>query len=310
MAFNDFDEYQGSPTIDYAVESASAVRKGKIAWSNIDALIAELFPSGSNTLAYPTNDYLRASRLSIVPLAKEEDVTTTSSSDLSLATLNSYNFAEVTIEYETSEEDDEGGGGGGGGGGDPQDPQDPVSLLKHRWSPGGEFLTVPSFGWEWSFDSKEIDRDLELGIMVPTIEHQITWPRVVSPPFSAIRSTIGRVNASPINFKTGEIVEETLLFLGADLQREILSTGALAWEVSYRFSEKKVDAGDFGVASDSSSGGWNHFFRSDEEFSNATPKVGFYRVKGRTEYLGDGTYSGTARDPYTLKDFAPLFVEE
>jgi hypothetical protein len=310
MAFTTFDEYQGSPIYSFQTGSQNAVRKGKIPWSDVDAILTELFPvAGQSTLAFPGRPQLKASRIRIEPLAKSSDKTTTSSGDTNLSTLNEYNFAEVTIDYE-ADANTEGGSGDPSDPNDPNDPNDPVELLSHRWSIGGEFLTVPSTGWVWNFDGADVDRELSLGIMVPTIEHQITWPRVQNPPFTAIRNCVGRINSVPITFSTGTVIEETLLFLGADMQREILSSGALAWEMSYRFSERKVDAGDFGLTSDANSGGWNHFYRSDDQFATDNPKVGFYRVKGKLTYTGDGTYSGSNKNPYELKDFSALFVEE
>ena len=297
MAFNDFDESLGSPKFDFGRSSATAKRTGIINWSNIDALIDELFPPGGLLpAAYPTNDLLRVDKVQIEPISDEQKTLTSATNDI--ATVNTYDLAKVTIDYAT---------GSGGNveepvpGGEPN--PDPTSLLTHRWSIGGEFITIPSLGFEWKTDSTAVDRDIDMGILIPTIEHQVTWPRVINPPFTALRNTVGRVNSNEGSFSTGLFIPETLLFLGAELQREVLSTGALAWEVSYRFSERRVDAADEGVTGHPDYGGWNHFYRSDDPFANDAPKVGFYKIEGAT------THTNAGKTPYELVNFIPLFVE-
>lgn len=298
MAFTNFDELLGSPAFDLRVNSQKSVRKGKIPWNQIDELVQELFPLGGLTTAsHPDFPVMTAKGVNIVPFSRDKSPTLTNAGNLDLAVSNSYDYAEVTIDYSVDSnniEEEE----------DPENP-DPVLLLNHVWSIGGEFLTIPSDGFEWEADLAEIGSDIDLGILIPMIEHQVTWPRVQSPPFNAIRNTIGKVNSNLGSFRTGTFLEETLLFTGAQLQRDIISTGVLAWEVSYRFSERRVEAAsdDNGVASDSTVGGWNHFYRSDDKFKTDDPKVGFYRIHGKTGHTGAG------KAPYEKTNFTPLFVE-
>lgn len=306
MAFDGFDEQCGSPKYDFGIDSQSATRMGLIDGSNIQSLLDELFPLfGQSPISLPGFPYIKARRCRIVPFADENQPTNASSSDLLLSTLNTYDKWMAEIEYsynpQNAEEDSSQ---------DPNNP-DPVSLLNHRWSIGGEFLSISPKSFQWEADSEPIEQDLDIGKLIPTIEHQITWPRVQYPPFSAIRNTIGRVNLNhtpKLNFQTGAIDSETLLFLGADLQREILSSGTLGWEVTYRFSERVVDvdasSGDSGVVSNSAVGGWNHFYRSDDQFRTTTKKAGFYRIESRDTWLVPG-------DPvFQLVDFLPLFQQE
>lgn len=298
-----FDELAGSPTFEVSTGRTTATRTAIIPWSDIDDFIDYLFPAGGliPSRLYPGTDWLRARSLHIEPFLgdKEKILTPTGtwaytpspptvtapSVDKTHDTVNTYNYAIVRIEYDTQV---------GGIQGD-----DPVPLLMHRWSIGGEYVTVDPSGLAWS-DNYPVTADTKISAIVPTIEHQITWPMVVSPPFAAMRTRLGLVNSNTMTFRTGVIAPETLLFLGAELQRDILATGPLAWQVTYRFSERTVTAADQAAA-----GGWNHFYRSDDSqrYPFAAGKVGFYRLK-----VGAGR-TGAGNPIFALSDFSPLFVQ-
>lgn len=304
MAFTNFEELTNSPTFDFSLESQKSKRVGKIPWSSVPDLLEELFPFGSIvSAAHPSYPIMRARSLSVVPFSGDNEIPTSPvSSDLTLSSVNEYAYAKATINYDYTPTSGEG---------DPQDPEpnpDPVTLLSHRWSIGGEYLKVPPTGFEWCDEGIVDPEQINVGILIPTIEHQISWPRVQYPPFSTIRSTIGKCNTTAISFATGVILPETLLFLGADLQRDILSTGALAWQVTYRFSERRVKAADdgcspAGVTGDTTAGGWNHLYRSDDGFKTDDPKVGFYRIQGKTGHTGAGGKM------YETAEFADLFYQ-
>jgi hypothetical protein len=341
MAFTDFDEMAGSPVLTVMPNNKRATRTGRITWSNTQNLIDELFPVGGLTTPdeFPGRSDLIASSVRFEPSIGEDAVATAPVlSDLDLESLNEYGNAKVTIEYETPQYDVNQG-------------NDPVLLLTHRWSIGGEFITVESHGLQWR-GSDEVSRDVTAGILIPTIEHQITWPRVANPPFNTIRQRLAHVNHADMTFNTGTIKPETLLFLGAELQRDILSDGALAWRVTYRFSERRVplapetvayctfserirtedsggnaytsatctaDGGTFTSAVDADTiggaagadeltvGGWNHFYRSEDELKtfegDLVNKRGFFRLTLKGETPPEDAI-------YRLGNFDDLFVEE
>lgn len=298
MAFTAFAELATSPVLDISQASTTAVREAMISAANLNALIETVFPLGDFGIAYPGNPALRAASMHVQPYqGDKEKITAPSSSNLDISVINTVQYYRVRITYETMQATQ----------GD-----DPQLLLSHRWSIGGEYLTVESKGLEWS-DGGLVDDDVKAGILIPTIEHQITWARVPSPPFSVIRDRLGSVNNASLTFNTGIIFPETLLFLGAELRRDILTNGALAWEVGYHFSERRVplatdlEPGDNGnkvggVASgdDMVVGGWNHVFRSeDEDSARLEGKVGFYRLRLKSD-----------ESPINrLKPFGNLFVQ-
>lgn len=315
MAFDHWEETADSPTRDVTPIGQSAMRKGLIEYQYLDDLINYVFPLGDFGIAYPGNSALRASQLHAEPFGGDgAKVLSPVSSNLSFDTINTVEKLLVTINYETPQAspDDQG--------------EDPQVLLMHRWSIGGEVVVPSAGGFEWD-DGGKVGKEVKPGIIVPTIEHQITWPRVESPPFAIIRDRIGTVNDAVLMFKTGQIEPETLMFLGAELNRDILTTGALAWELGYHFSEKRVvaltieaslttqvacEANDGIWNSDTSKcslqtvGGHNHFYRSEdnEDTPELEGKNGWYRIRTKPLFddalttelactAGDGVWDAT-----------------
>lgn len=342
MSFLFFNELSGSPIRDITPVGQRAQRVAIIPQAQLTNLINYVFPLGDFGRAYPGNAALRASNMHVEPwggdASKIDNGTPTAlnAENHDFDSLNTYEYLKVIVDFETMQADAAQG-------------DDPQLLLSHRWSIGGEFLTVDSKGLEWS-DGGAVNEDVKAGIVIPTIEHQITWMRVERPPFAVMRERIGDVNDAVMSFKTGEIAPETLVFLGAELNRDILTSGALAWQVSYHFSERRVKsltidesitnnsackaAGGFwnGTTQKCSLvevGGWNHFYRSE---SAADPRVegksGYYRL--RTKAITDDALTTEAactagggvwdsdlsicvtggRDPlYQLSPFADLFQQ-
>lgn len=308
MAFSHWDEAAGSPVMDITPTGRRAVRTGYVDGAYVSELINYVLPIGNFGVAYPDNSLLalRATQMHIEPrLGDDQPVTSPATSNLDFDTLNAHAEYKVTITYETQQAD-------------AQQNEDPQLLMTHRWSCGGEAITMPNYGLEWD-DGGAVDDEVKAGRIIPLFEHHITWPRVENPPFAVIRDRIGTVNDAIISWKTGLIAPETLLFIGAELQRDILVDGTLAWQLGYHFSERRVDVltvdtsytsqatcvADGGIWNSITSkcgiltiGGWNHFFRSEKR-SNATSRVdgqkgkdGFYRL--RTKPIVDPSISSQA----------------
>ena len=89
-------------------------------------------------------------------------------------------------------------------------------------------------------------------VIVPMIEHTLEWDFVQNPPWAAIRSTMGKVNATAF----AGMPAETGLFLGAEASQQVTITGLKPWKLSYKISEKNQNAAD-----PKNPMGWNHFMR-------------------------------------------------
>jgi len=273
-----WNELSGSPTFDVRPDGATAERRGLVEWQNLDELVGEIFPPtvpGEEDLGqgagapFPGRPHLRAESLRIQPFG-DRIIGPDTTQDFS--TSPSYERAVLTVRYATpksaqSEEES-------------NDEGDPVPFLRHRWSVGGEFLSLPSPGLEWASMSGVVPEDVNAGIFVPTIEHEVTMPHVTQPPFIAIRDRIGTVNAAAVQFSTGAIDPETLLFLGAELEREVMTNGDRAWRIAYRFSERRVFPQDQDPVA-VGFGGWNHYWLGNGSDG------GWYRLQRKTSSGGD-----------------------
>lgn len=193
---------------------------------------------------------------------------------------------------------------------------DPVPYLIHRLSVGGQVLSLDNDGlmWDdirrtissgsWTKDpffgagdpeeecdnSKRQKVGVPVGMLekinavlqIPHIEHEITWPRVPRPPFSKIKTYVGKVNSVAMSFQTGVIPVECLLFTGARVQQTVMSNGEVSWELVYSFAERQVTARD-----QEATGGWNHFFRVSK------PRIIYpYAVNGMPGGISDD-YNGS-----------------
>lgn len=243
MASFNWDELE--VTFDFKPLSSTATRRGLIAWQRIGIMLAEVFPvpitqgaiqTEGVGVALPGFPWLRADSIHIEPQVPGKVSNTDISYDFSQ--LNAYENALVTITYITPKFSINGVEGNTQ---NPQNP-DPVKLLEHRWSIGAEFLTIPpTTSLSWKDNSGDpISDDVLIGVRIPTIEHQVTWPYVIKPPFAAMRSCIGKTNSVALQLQTGTVAAGCLLFTGAELHRQVMSNGDAAWNVSYRFSEKNI----------------------------------------------------------------------
>jgi len=290
-----FDEDNSSPRGSLRDGKHIVTRTGLTAWGDLDLFAIELMPPSTGKYtpavgaAMPGNNQLRVSAFSFEPHGNAAVTGQTFSA------LNSYTKAKWSITYERPEyavDETEAAADG-----------DPIPFLSHTWEGGGEFLTLPDDALLWvtsggdpssaTFTSSVGD-EANAGLFIPSIEHQVTWSRVPSPPFDDIRARVGKVNHANMILSTGTAAPETLLFLNPSISREVMSDGARAWSVSYKFSERRVIAED-----QTDPGGWNHFYRNNSGAS------GFYRMKRTT--VANPLTRADIKDVYDKISFAELF---
>jgi len=242
-----FDEMPGSPKLSASVEIAATDQKshlsldrvGKIPWGSQSALLTELFPNPPSLPGQcPDTARCYAKSVQFEPLSGSEDVPVCSGS------VATYEYAKVTIRYETL-------------------PYDTSTLISRRWGFSGEFYVEPGGSLYWESlsggDNVKIQDNEEIKVqkLIPIIDHAITWHRVTTIPWVAIRENIGKVNELLIDDDYFDVPEETLLFVGAEITSTWTADGTQVSTIEYRFQEKQFYV-------DEESGpelkGWNHFY--------------------------------------------------
>lgn len=280
-----FRELEGSPTFNVTRKTWTSEERIQIAWDKINDFIDEALPKikvfggfleRRKRRTQPEYDFLITDSLAIKPWYAQMPG--------GVLEVPASNFAEITTSFKRDTQDD-------------ADDEDPESFLIHRKSIGAEFLVLPPPKLQWQARCRteeevaaggdahdplvqEVNKNPNLDItqVIPTIEHEMTWPEVIDPPEDAIQALVGTINTG--NFFGA--LPGTLMFLGADTEREFTVEGQEPFSLVYRFSERNVKFAGQGFIV-----GWNHVFKPDS---------------GQWEiplFNGD--------EIYQRKDFAPLF---
>lgn len=286
----DFEELEGSPTFEFSRGSGSATQMFKVAGDKWEQIVAEALPSAflegnrvfiPEAYHFPGIKWLICTKVKVEPWESAPLDTTPST----------YEFMKLTLSYETHQFDqtetgstaDTPAGASGLTSGGPTDSgaagqsNEAKTFISWKVSIGGEFLTWPSSslvygskkgknkGEEGGSDDK-VPEDMQLGVVLPLVEHSITWHFVPFPPWAAMRWLVGNVNAYPF----AGCPPETLLFHGAEASREIASDGVRMWSLEYKFSYKNMSQLDETLGF-----GWNYFLRPDG------PNAGVFEVINR-----------------------------
>lgn len=251
--------------LDFKPWHSEATRTGYVPYSDVLTLIGILFPvpipRGTTITAgfgikFPGLDFLRADSVHIEPLSPKitgplkADGTVDTSTDFD--TIPQFEKYKCVIKYATPTAAVQGTTLN-----EPFNP-DPVLYLEHKLTMGCEFLQIPSDGLQWLFNiTGPVPDGLPIGLRIPTTEHSITWPYISFPPWTAMRSAMGKVNNAALTFQTGLISTECLMFMGVEASRQITSDGTTCWNVTYRFSETQKTASTVGGTTIK---GWNVFW--------------------------------------------------
>lgn len=291
-------ELADSPRITMNRKGGAAVRHALLAWNDIPAFTLELFPFDPRT-GYPyTASYPGLPWL----VVESVDFKTFTEAPLNnpSGAVNTYDLADAVItyappRYDQQQQSGQGGDRSGPGGGQGSTSGQNQTFVTHDVSIGGEFLTLGNQALQW-VDTSQVTSDVHAGLIVPTIEHSITWNFVSKPPWSAIRACVGHVNGP--QFANEKLNPAMFLFLGATAKRDLSLTGSPFWTLNYKFTEKstaKPDGTPYTDGDPSNDGpvNWNYFYRPD--------KAQFQRMLRVTP---DGL-----RNIYPLADFSVLFKE-
>jgi len=318
-----FEIEAGYPKFKGSNDGQEAVVKGWVNYDEYRDFIAQVQPpstsvGGNQIIQYgaqlPSYPYLRLTDWEAEPYPGNAPL-----SDLDANNYRKHPLMYVTLIFRFVKQQATGGSGS-------QPNPDPAPFLIHRWSVGGQVLSLDNQGLMWDdirrklsgggsepFFRKTIgattheeclaSKRRKVGVLVgqtekvnaikllPHIEHEITWPRVPRPAFTYMKEAVGKVNEFEMTFRTGKVPPECLLFTGARIQETVMSNGETSWELVMSFSERQVRARD-----QAEPGGWNHFFRSNRPsqvypfLENDDPDTTF------TESLVPGPVSGFSLD--------------
>jgi hypothetical protein len=324
-----FEEIGGSPTYALTRTGITATRTLKVRWDYVDALVREFNPRPGNLFAtFPGRRALWVDTIDIQPWPSTDpqgELILNPYQDMAW-----YQWAQVKVNYTTKPHDTEDGNS-------PRQGDKPNAgndtILSHKVTVGGEYLILPSKGLVWSeyYDpktdqhgigpimgvdkkgnpvqvgggSRTVAEEVNAGVFVPTVEHNITWHYVAFPPWTAMRTAVGKVNsASWIRCPPG-----TVLFLGAEASIDISAEETKYWTVDYKFVYKNQATAD-----DPEPKGWNYFLRPAsglwEKIERKPPTV-----IQQQPALGQPVMvplvdfqAGVDRPVYDSADFGPLFV--
>ena len=280
-----FRELAGSPHETFTADGMIAQRRLVVAWEDRHAMVAQLLGAGyalggASPAVYPGRNGIVAMQVAVEPwpAAPEnqgafDDVT---------AQLNSYSgkFAQLTVDYELLD--------AVAGRGDLPAPQ-AGTVLTYRMELGGEYVRLSGHSLRWQAETAlPVPPEAVPTVRVPIVEHQLTWHRVVSPPWTTIRSATGCVNAAAFLGAPAE----TVLFDGATAKKQFLGINGdglatFGWRLTYVFREKAIKTAAGLV-------GWNHA----------------YRPLPASNPAWDRLLDGDGETLYRTTSFAGLFVAE
>lgn len=252
-----FEELEGSPKIRIADSGTVATRVFRVAWDDwIDfarSLVGEYELVGcafqfTPPLAFPEMPNLVVADIDVEPFDPDNpqgsDVSTLSSGTNRYPDAGAMVIARYRNLFDTENT--------------PRADLPSVpegTYLTYDADLASETVATPGRTWQWDDGSGDLlPPDVRPRLVVPTGAFRLTWHRVMLPPWNAIRTLRGHVNATQFVGSPAE----TVMFCGARIRREFqfLETGGY-WRVEYQFNERTVPLAS-GV------GGWNHVHKDDD----------------------------------------------
>lgn len=191
-----------------------------------------------------------------------------------------------------------------------------TSFMSHEVNISGDFLSWPSSACTYganadpssaatSGQQRKVPEDQHSAIVIPSLEHKITWHYVPYPPWAAMRWLVGNVNA----YWFEGCAPETLLFLGCNAKREMSSSGVQLYTLEYKFNEKNMNQLDPYNAF-----GWNHYLRVNGYNAGSFQIVDRKTPKGTTtldEFLfnADTTMTVKSRSSFPATKQPGMYIQ-
>jgi hypothetical protein len=253
-----YEELAGSPIVEYTNHGIVATRRFRVPWDDYVAFSREIGGQytvvGSTVVATPPVPFPGTNPAVLVDHIRVEPFESTRPdgaplSGLSTGTNRYDNGALVTVHYREMFYEVVSATGK-----PPNLPSVPAeTFLTYEMNIGAELVVSPAIGWQWP-NSKVFSDNIAPNILRPTAEHLITWHRVPSVPYSAIRNCRGKINSADVF----SVPAGCLLFLGAKLQRDTSRGGNTpVSQVQYTFIERT------NWLSGNTPAGWNYMYNHE-----------------------------------------------
>jgi len=273
-----YEEIGGSPTFAASNNGITARQIYKMPWTSIDQFIRESFPPAveanceyihENNRPFPGKPKLITDKITVEPWLPDKQ---TGSQEHTYDGVNTYSHARVTIDYATLPR------------------QGTVPYGTHRITMGAEFIVLPKLKTQFVEDGNTVadtptdadktmdDDEVQITKVIPTIEHTLNFVSMPNPPFDKIREQLGTVNKDEGDSNLFSAEPGTLLFLGIEGEEGFNTEGETAWDISYRFSEKRIHG--YNPGEGETIFGWNHFYNK---------QTGTWEVVIRPKDGGNGT---------------------
>ncbi|MBN2293493.1 MAG: hypothetical protein JXM70_13775 [Pirellulales bacterium] len=261
-----FRELGGSPVEQYDSSGFSARREFLIAWEDRDAFAVEVLGEAArhgdqSSVVYPGNSMVTAVEVKYEPIDAEHP--DNQEIEHLAAGLNCYSgsFAKAVVTYDTISPRDRLDG--------PEN--EPGTHITYTMSHAvGDSNILPG-GWQWTDNSQAISTYYKLYKRLPVTVHNLTWHKVVNPPWATIHALQGTVNdAEFLGCPAG-----TILFEGGEAEKTFragFQKGEpwFAWKIKYVFRERSIKHSG-------SVYGWNHIYRESPagwmEITNGNDKL-------------------------------------
>ena len=254
-------ELPGSPRGSFQNGRMTATRELKVAWSDIEAYMAELMPAttvvGSTVSQYPGAAFPYIAGLYVESFTwepfwgKDDRITNECSIPVQ------YDSVRFTVNYAvpnypvTQEQAAE--------------QQDPVPFLEHAITSGGQLLDIAAPNdWRFQVSTALVGDDVPVAVMVGTTQHSVHWPRVVQPNWPNLDNFCGHVNEETFYLGGKEYPAETLLYINYDRRDVVMTNGTTSHDLTLHFEGKRVKNSAASVSEGYDEyGGHNHFWDKD-----------------------------------------------
>lgn len=236
----DYYEMDGWPRELYSLRGFAAERKLKCAWSDRHTLATQIISYGNNV--YPYNN----SGAVVTHLPRVEGLKRGKQSQGASVSLASYEQAVLIVNYSTY---------------GPATGTTPTNLLITEWTETwSEFKTLnrTEFRWGTGDDAKPLGPGEGPSKIEPGMDYILLYHELNAVP-AAVLTQPGTVNSGPVTAYLLGITfpTETILYMGAQINHRITSTGGTAHKVRYRF--RYVAHVQKGIAR-----GWNWYWNAAE----------------------------------------------